>query len=94
MIPRGAQTLSGLRVRSSDTEAVVDVVEFTTRVPEHPSDGNRKLPVRPDREKVSSAVQCVTTPLGWSAEPVQVPASQEGAAVRPGAGRPDRKSVV
>lgn len=88
MIPRDAQTLSGLRARSSETEAAVDVLEFTTRVPEHPSDGNRKVPVRPDREKLSTTVQCVTTPLGWSAEPVHVPASQDGAAVRPGAGRP------
>jgi hypothetical protein len=62
--PPGAQSPCGFRVSLSSTDAVARVDPVTARVPEQPRDGKRKVPECPERENVSSAVQCVTTPAG------------------------------
>jgi hypothetical protein len=62
--PPGAHSFREFRVMSSRTDAVLRVAVVMTRFPEHPSVGNRNVPVRPEAGKLSSAVQCVTIPVG------------------------------
>ena len=62
--PDGAHSFRRLRVTCSRTDAVVRVVTVTVSFPEQPRVGNQNVPARPRPGKLSSAVQCVTTPVG------------------------------